>query len=256
VLDILTKMTIIKQQGDRCIGHLPPLTNNFHIGDMNVMAKTTLLNPQEEVNSKKCTKCGDVKLYSEFYRQKKTKDGYRTMCKECTKVASRYYYKNNREWALAYAKEYNHNHKEQTLRTKRQYEQRHHEKRIISRKKYYKDHKEYFSKWHKQYGQTVKGRFSSQKASQKRRAIKANAECEIFEPVEILERDNYICQYCGRKTRPDFKNPFHALYPNVDHIVPLSLGGPHTKQNTQCLCRQCNVKKRNTGKGDQLRMFG
>lgn len=29
----------------------------------------------------------------------------------------------------------------------------------------------------------------------------------------------------------------------LDHIVPISKGGPHTYSNTQCLCRDCNLKK-------------
>ncbi|MBU2249718.1 MAG: HNH endonuclease, partial [Gammaproteobacteria bacterium] len=66
----------------------------------------------------------------------------------------------------------------------------------------------------------------------------------------------YICQLCGVKTRPDIKNQYHPKRPELDHIVPLSLGGEHTKQNTQCLCRQCNMTKNNTGVGDQLRLFG
>jgi 5-methylcytosine-specific restriction endonuclease McrA len=28
--------------------------------------------------------------------------------------------------------------------------------------------------------------------------------------------------------------------PELDHIVPVSRGGLHTYENTQCLCRSCN----------------
>ena len=41
-----------------------------------------------------------------------------------------------------------------------------------------------------------------------------------------------------------------------DKAIPLSKGGSHTKKNCQCLCRQCNSTKHNSGKGDQLRLFG
>lgn len=74
--------------------------------------------------------------------------------------------------------------------------------------------------------------------------------------LKVFERDGYICQSCGKKTRPDFKNQFHSLYPNLDHIIPLSKGGAHTKLNTQCLCRLCNLEKGASIMNAQLRMFG
>ena len=124
-----------------------------------------------------------------------------------------------------------------------------------SGKKWYEANPEKIAARHKKYSQTEAGKASIKKNRQKRRALKIGADCENFNPVEVLERDGYRCQACGKKTRPDF-NQWHPLYPHLDHIVPLSKGGEHTKQNTQCLCRECNLTKHNTGNGDQLRMFG
>lgn len=50
---------------------------------------------------------------------------------------------------------------------------------------------------------------------------------------EILRRDNYTCQYCGRKT--------HAL--TIDHVVPRHQGGGHTWLNLVAACPQCNRRK-------------
>lgn len=88
-----------------------------------------------------------------------------------------------------------------------------------------------------------------------RRARKAKATIEHFNPTYILKRDKYICQACGVKTRPD-KKPNHPLYPNVDHIVPLSVGGEHSKKNCRCVCTSCNSKKCNRTLNDQLLLFG
>ena len=110
--------------------------------------------------------------------------------------------------------------------------------------------------WNKQYFSTKAGKDADKRSTYKRRALKKHLRFEVFNPSEIFERDRYICQLCGKKTRPNVKNKFHPLYPNLDHIVPLSLGGEHTKQNTQCLCLKCNMTKNNTGVGDQLRIFG
>jgi len=57
--------------------------------------------------------------------------------------------------------------------------------------------------------------------------------------AEILERDNYTCQHCGRKA-PDVKL-------HVDHIVPKKKGGLTETRNLQTLCIECNM-----GKSDQF----
>lgn len=51
--------------------------------------------------------------------------------------------------------------------------------------------------------------------------------------AEILERDNYTCQYCGATDILE-----------VDHIYPLSKGGLFDDpENLQVLCRPCNRRK-------------
>ena len=100
-----------------------------------------------------------------------------------------------------------------------------------------------------------KRRAISRRGAAVRRARKRMVVVENISPEEIFRRDAWVCQRCGRRTRPTFKNT-HGLYPNLDHIIPLSAGGPHTAANTQCLCRSCNMKKNNRTGGDQLILIG
>ncbi|MBQ4167275.1 MAG: HNH endonuclease [Clostridia bacterium] len=53
---------------------------------------------------------------------------------------------------------------------------------------------------------------------------------------EIIERDNYTCQICG-KYMPD------EVGLHIDHIVPIAKGGKTVKSNLQGLCSKCNGKK-------------
>jgi 5-methylcytosine-specific restriction endonuclease McrA len=76
-----------------------------------------------------------------------------------------------------------------------------------------------------------------------RRARKRNATIEKFDPLEILERDNWICYICGVKTNPQLRGSYDHNAPELDHIVPLAAGGDHSRENTACACRQCNNKK-------------
>lgn len=50
---------------------------------------------------------------------------------------------------------------------------------------------------------------------------------------EILRRDDYTCQYCGRKT--------NLL--TIDHVVPRHAGGSHSWYNLVAACAPCNRRK-------------
>ena len=56
-----------------------------------------------------------------------------------------------------------------------------------------------------------------------------------FNKKNILRRDNYTCQYCGRK----------GERLTVDHIMPRSKGGETTWVNTVAACLRCNLHKGN-----------
>jgi 5-methylcytosine-specific restriction endonuclease McrA len=56
-----------------------------------------------------------------------------------------------------------------------------------------------------------------------------------FSRQHIYARDQYECQYCGRKP------PLHEL--TYDHIVPRALGGPTDWTNIVTCCTTCNRRK-------------
>ena len=51
----------------------------------------------------------------------------------------------------------------------------------------------------------------------------------------VYLRDNYTCQYCGK--RPLVKDL------NLDHVMPRSQGGTATWENLVTSCRRCNFRK-------------
>lgn len=65
---------------------------------------------------------------------------------------------------------------------------------------------------------------------------------EVVFKQKVFERDEWKCQICGgpvdRTARP--QTPLHA---ELDHVVPLSRGGAHAYDNTQCTHRICNLAK-------------
>lgn len=76
-----------------------------------------------------------------------------------------------------------------------------------------------------------------------RRAKIRGAEREVFDPLEVLARDNWQCQACGIDTPRILRGTCESNAPELDHIIPLSKAGSHTRANTQCLCRACNHDK-------------
>jgi len=86
-------------------------------------------------------------------------------------------------------------------------------------------------------------RVSGYKAKIKRRKKTKNIYITAIDPIDILMRDRYICQECGKKTKRTLRGESHDDAPEVDHILPISQGGEHTYYNLQCLCRQCNANK-------------
>jgi 5-methylcytosine-specific restriction endonuclease McrA len=57
----------------------------------------------------------------------------------------------------------------------------------------------------------------------------------ILNRKNLMIRDNYMCQYCGRKTQPL----------TIDHVIPRHYGGGDTWENLVVACQVCNHRKAN-----------
>lgn len=62
--------------------------------------------------------------------------------------------------------------------------------------------------------------------------------------LAVFDRDGWVCQLCGEPVDPDLKGP-DPQCASLDHIVPLSLGGDHSMENTQLAHLGCNASKGN-----------
>lgn len=73
------------------------------------------------------------------------------------------------------------------------------------------------------------------------------SEYEILFRKDIFERDNWTCKICGNSLDKNmvWDNTNRDKFPTLDHIIPLSKGGKHTKENVQTACFTCNSIKGN-----------
>ena len=70
----------------------------------------------------------------------------------------------------------------------------------------------------------------------------AKATIEVFDPIEIFERDEWICGICEERVDNALVFP-HPMSKSLDHIEPISRGGDHSRANTQLAHLGCNIRK-------------
>ncbi len=66
------------------------------------------------------------------------------------------------------------------------------------------------------------------------------------EPIRkelVFERDRWRCQMCGVKCAKSEQGGTHPLAPELDHRIPMAMGGDHSYANVQTSCRRCNGSK-------------
>lgn len=76
-----------------------------------------------------------------------------------------------------------------------------------------------------------------------RKSAVRRAVVERFDPLDVLRRDGWLCHMCGRKTPSKLRGSHKPNAPELDHIIPIAAGGEHSRLNTACACRACNIAK-------------
>lgn len=59
---------------------------------------------------------------------------------------------------------------------------------------------------------------------------------------KLIERDGNKCYLCGREVSYS-NSTIDPLYPNIEHVMPISRGGTHSWDNVKVSCRHCNIRK-------------
>ena len=80
------------------------------------------------------------------------------------------------------------------------------------------------------------------KRSAARRAALSGATVEDFSPAEIFKRDEWVCHICELPVDRALGWP-HPWSVSLDHVIPLSRGGDHSRANTACSHLRCNLRK-------------
>lgn len=98
-------------------------------------------------------------------------------------------------------------------------------------------HKEKLADYQRLYRFTESGKAARANAEHKRRAQKKNCHAPATtQQVKNLLSISKRCAYCGVKFCA--KNPA-----TLEHIIPLSKGGSHSRDNLAAACQKCNTSK-------------
>lgn len=101
----------------------------------------------------------------------------------------------------------------------------------------------YAKKWLSVEANRAKYREIKSVTEQRRRVRIKGGETEKIQRLEIFERDGWTCGICGEPIDPTIAYP-SPLSKSIDHIIPVSKGGSHTRANVQAAHLACNSRKR------------
>jgi 5-methylcytosine-specific restriction endonuclease McrA len=183
-----------------------------------------------------CTSCRIPKPPDAFAIKRANKRGRNNQCKECRSKYSATYYAKNRESFLAKAKAYALAHPKQRKAWAHSHylaniKKRRAEAREASSRRYAENPRYFIEK------------------TDKRRALKRKAPfVESVSIAYVYERDKGICQICLKACKRQDASR--------DHVIPTSLGGAWSRQNTVLAHLSCNKSKNNRTVPQQQRLFG
>jgi 5-methylcytosine-specific restriction endonuclease McrA len=188
------------------------------------------------MTEKKCNKCYEWKLFSEFNKAKSKKDGHQSCCRACEKIYrqenkdrvsenKRKYYQENYEHIAEYRKQRYENNKDYFIEQSRLYREEHKEDYRKYNRVYYQDKREDFLEYQRLYRKQNMDKIIAH--TSRRRALKKSTSTD--DPWE-LDQIKIFYSDCPQGFQ-------------VDHILPLSLGGAHELANLQHLEARMNNSK-------------
>lgn len=164
------------------------------------------------------------------------------MCKVCQRIRNRELYQANREKRLAKRRAYYLANRERCIEAMRVYDQEHREEKLARLKAYREAHREEAAARTRAWMKANPEKARAYK--QRRRARKMAVPNEPIDPQRVYFRDHGLCGICGLKVQAD---DWH-----LDHIIPLSKGGPHVYDNVQVSHPFCNMSKRDRIEDDPV----
>jgi len=206
------------------------------------------------MDTKKCSKCGEIKETNCFSKRKTSKDGFRGTCRTCEKENFYKYREENKEKELKRVKKW----KDENIEHVKKYVEENkarrklyfvqynieHRKQLAEYRiknieikteyllKYYVDNKESILKSVNNYRIKNKGKCNILHQRYEARKRKLPCTLTFVQWESIKTHFNNRCAYCGEK-----------LPLAQEHFMPVVKGGEYTHNNIIPSCQSCNSSK-------------
>lgn len=159
--------------------------------------------PKITPSTKLCGSCGRRRKAAAFYADKTKPDGLSSYCKECRKARASDWYRSNPERAKEARERWRQENPERYAAAKMRWQKAHPKERL--------------------------------EIENRRRVRLRSGVVEKIDVWTIYERDGGRCHICGKRVAK------REL--SLDHLIPVSKGGPHVATNVRIAHRLCNVRR-------------
>ena len=219
--------------------------------------KSPTYSPKERImTEKKCSKCGEWKLFEEFHKDKTKKDGREYRCRACKNESDRKKYKEDPEKHRKRTREYREANPEKCRESKRKHYEANREKENLRCREYRKANPDKVKSLKKNWCEANK----EHRAEYGKEWRRKNKDYIYERNREWAKANPEIFNIAGAKRRALKKSTittdpwelqqitsFYTICPkgyHVDHIVPLAKGGRHELANLQHLEGWLNLSKK------------
>lgn len=200
--------------------------------------------------TKTCTKCDQTKRLTEYHRQSRAKDGRRNDCRLCANAAAAAHHAENREARAEYDATYRAANRERIRESGAKWRAENNARISARVAAYHAENRdrraEYMAEWRSANREHVAEYNASYRTKTPHTGWEAGyrSRCREygFEPVIRSFTREEMISYWGNRGKCIYCD---APFTEIDHLIPVGMGGHHVIENVAPSCMPCNKQNVN-----------
>jgi len=181
---------------------------------------------------KVCVKCNIEKPFDSFSKHRTMADGLQQKCKACVNEYNHGYYQRNKDKIKESAAKWVSDNRERSRVIKKKWAENNPDKQYIAVKRWNTENKEHLRQRRRAWYEANKELVRTYCVNRRLKLSEGSLSLNIVDTLLQSQQGN--CAGCGRPLNGDY---------HIDHIFPISKGGPNIDSNVQLLHSRCNMFK-------------